>query len=67
MKWYRDTLTNEHYLHVVDNLFWKVYKTVTGDYVLTLHDDDAGHGDDCDYFDTLAQAKREAEKRKDRA
>jgi len=64
MNWQRDTQTNEHYLPVNGGLSWKVYKTVAKDYALTLHHDDIGHGDEVDFFDTLAQAKREAEKRK---
>jgi hypothetical protein len=62
--WQRDTQTNEHYLPIKGGLSWKVYKTVAKDYALTLHHDDIGHGDEVDFFDTLAQAKREAEKRK---
>jgi len=63
MNWQRDTLTNEHFLPIKGSLCWKVYKTVAKDYALTLHDDDVGFGDEVDFFDTLAKAKREAEKR----
>lgn len=62
--WERDTLTNEHYLPVSDDLSWKVYKTAAGDYALTLHSEETRTSDEVEFFDTLAQAKREAEKRK---
>jgi len=64
MNWQRDTQTNEHYLPVYGGLSWKVYKTVAKDYALTLHHEDIGHGEDVEFFETLAQAKREAERRR---
>jgi len=45
-------------------LSWKVYKTFAKDYALTLHHEDIGHGEDVEFFETLAQAKREAERRR---
>tara|TARA_R110000868_G_scaffold33204_9_gene120794 strand:- start:1500 stop:1703 length:204 start_codon:yes stop_codon:yes gene_type:complete len=64
MNWQRDTQTNEHYLPIKGSLSWKVYKTVAKDYALTLHSDDLGYGGEVDFFNTLAQAKREAERRR---
>jgi hypothetical protein len=61
--WQHDRETGEHFLPIDGVLSWKTYKTAAGDYALTLHDDSAGFGGDVDYFDSLKQAKREAEKR----
>lgn len=62
-KWQHDRETGEHFLPVDEESSWKVYKTAGGDYALTLHDEQAGCGDEVEYFDTLRKAKAEAERR----
>jgi hypothetical protein len=61
--WQRDRETGEHFLPVDDDRSWKVYKTAVGDFALTLHSDADGHGGEVEFFDTLADAKHEAERR----
>lgn len=62
-QWQHDKDTGEHFLPVDEENSWKAYKTAAGDYALTLHDEQAGCGDEVEYFDTLQQAKCEAERR----
>lgn len=62
-EWAYDPQTREHFLPINDVQSWKVYKTAAGDYALTLHNDDDGHGEDVEYFDTLITAKRTASSR----
>lgn len=62
-EWSRDAETGEHFLPINGDESWKVYKTAAGDYALTLHSDEAGAGGEVHFFDTLKQAKREAELR----
>lgn len=61
--WAYDPQTREHFLSINGVESWKVYKTAVGDYALTLHNDDDGHGGDVEYFDTLIAAKRTASNR----
>lgn len=61
-EWQYDRDTGEHFLPLNADESVKVYKSAAGDYVLTIHSDEAGHGGEVEYFDTLKQAKRQAEK-----
>lgn len=61
--WTYDAQAREHFLPINDVESWKVYKTAAGDYALTLHNDDDGHGADVEYYNTLSAAKRTAQNR----
>lgn len=60
--WQRDMLTNEHYLPIGGDYSMKVFRTAGGDYAITCHDDEVGHGGQIEFADDLRKAKREAEK-----
>ena len=62
-QWWRDKEINHHFLPINDVESWKVFKTAGGDYALTLHNDDVGFGGEVEYFDSLRQAKRAAERK----
>lgn len=59
--WQFERKTGEHFLPIDADLSWKVYRTAAGDYALTRHSDADGHGGEVRFFDTLRQAKLEAE------
>lgn len=61
--WQFDRETGEHFLSIDGDLSMKVGKSAGGDYFITCHSDSAGFGGEVDYEDSLAKAKKNAERR----